>query len=113
VWDAVFPRLNPFARVPVCGLVATHNADAAPAGPDRVPALMTAILRKSLTVRGFIQSEFVDALADEFRARATPWVRDGTLRYRECFADGLRSAPEAFIGMLDGRNFGKTLVRVS
>jgi NADPH-dependent curcumin reductase len=112
VWDAVLPRLNPFARVPVCGLIATYNLGAAPDGPDRAPALMTAVLKKSLTLRGFIQNEFAGALEAEYRERATPWVRDGSLRYRECFADGLRSAPEAFIGMLTGRNFGKLLVRV-
>ncbi len=113
VWDAVFPRLNSFARVPVCGLVASYNATSLPEGPDRVPALMSAILRKSLTVRGFIQSEFAADLMPEFLQRATAWVRDGALRYREDIVDGLENAPEAFIGMLEGRNFGKLLVRVS
>jgi NADPH-dependent curcumin reductase len=112
VWDAVLPRLNTYARVPVCGLVATYNAGSPTAGPDRVPALLTAVLRRSLTLRGFLQNEFAGPLEAEFRERATPWVRDGTLKYRECFADGLRSAPEALIGVLHGRNFGKQLVRV-
>jgi NADPH-dependent curcumin reductase len=113
VWDAVFPRLNQFARVPVCGLVASYNATSPPPGPDQVPALMTAILKRSLTVRGFIQTEFAADLMPEFLERATPWVRDGSLRYREDIVDGLQNAPEAFIGMLEGRNFGKLLVRVS
>ena len=113
VWDAVFPRLNPFARVPVCGLVAMYNATAAPPGPDRTAALMSAILRKSLTVRGFIQSEFAAELMPEFLERATAWVRSGSLQYREDVVDGLENAPEAFIGMLDGKNFGKLLIRVS
>ncbi len=113
VWDAVFPRLNAFARVPVCGLVATYNATAAPPGPDRTAALMFTILRKRLTVRGFIQSEFVAELMPEFLERATAWVRSGTLQYREDVVDGLENAPEAFIGMLDGKNFGKLLIRVS
>lgn len=112
VWDAVFPRLNPFARVPVCGLVAMYNATSLPEGPDRSPLLMSAILRKSLTVRGFIQSEFVAALEAEFLERAGAWVRDGVLKYREDFVDGLENAPEAFIGMLEGHNFGKLIVRV-
>jgi NADPH-dependent curcumin reductase CurA len=111
VWDAVVPRLNQYARVPVCGLIANYNMTSAPEGPDRAPGLMTAVLKKSLTLRGFIQHEFAE-LEGEFRERATPWVREGTLRYRECFTDGLRSAPEAFIGMLTGQNFGKLLVRV-
>lgn len=113
VWDAVFPRLNQFARVPVCGLVASYNATSLPAGPDHLPALMSAILRKSLTVRGFIQTEFARDLMPEFLKRATAWVRDGALQYREDIVDGLENAPEAFIGMLEGRNFGKLLVRVS
>ena len=113
VWDAVFPRLNPFARVPVCGLVAMYNATAEPAGPDRSAALMHAILRKSLTLRGFIQNEFAAELMGEFLERATGWVRDGSLRYKEDIVDGLENAPEAFIGMLDGKNFGKLLIRVS
>jgi NADPH-dependent curcumin reductase len=49
----------------------------------------------------------------EWRALATPWVRDGTLHYREDIMDGLASAPEALVGLLSGRNFGKVLVRVS
>jgi NADPH-dependent curcumin reductase CurA len=113
VWDAVFPRLNKFARVPVCGLVAHYNDTALPPGPDRAAALMSAILRKSLTVRGFIQTDHADALEDEFLARATPWVRDGSLKYREHIVDGLENAPAAFIGMLDGANFGKLIIRVS
>jgi NADPH-dependent curcumin reductase CurA len=113
VWDAVFPRLNKFARIPVCGLVAHYNDTALPPGPDRAAALMSAILRKSLTVRGFIQTDHADALEDEFLARATPWVQDGSLKYREHIVDGLENAPEAFIGMLDGKNFGKLIIKVS
>jgi NADPH-dependent curcumin reductase len=113
VWDAVFPRLNKFARIPVCGLVAHYNDTALPPGPDRATALMSAILRKSLTVRGFIQTDFAGTLEDEFLARATPWVQDGSLKYLEHIVDGLENAPEAFIGMLDGKNFGKLIIRVS
>ena len=113
VWKAVFPRLNPFARVPVCGLIAMYNEPEPPPGPDRTPALLSAILRKSLTIRGFIQSEFAADLTGEFLERATPWVRDGSLQHKEDIVDGLENAPEAFIGMLDGKNFGKLLIRVS
>jgi NADPH-dependent curcumin reductase CurA len=113
VWNAAFPRLNAFARVPVCGLVAHYNDTEPPAGPDRSTALMSTILRKSLTVRGFIQNEFVDSLMGEFLTRATGWVRDGSLKYCEDIVDGLENAPEAFIGMLEGKNFGKLIVRVS
>jgi NADPH-dependent curcumin reductase CurA len=113
VWDAVFPLLNDFARIPVCGLIGHYNATELPAGPDRTPVLMSAILRKRLTLRGFIQTEFVAELMGEFLERATGWVRDGSLQYKEHVVDGLENAPEAFIGMLDGTNFGKLLIRVS
>jgi NADPH-dependent curcumin reductase len=113
VWDAVFPRLNGFARVPVCGLVAHYNEHEPPSTPDRMPGLMSAILRKSLTVRGFIRNEFAGQLMPEFLQRATPWVRDGELKYLEHIVDGLENAPEAFIGMLEGKNFGKLIIRVS
>jgi NADPH-dependent curcumin reductase len=112
VWDAVFPRLNQFARVPVCGLVASYNMTELPDGPDRTPLLLTAILKKSLTVRGFIVSDFMAELQPEFLQRALPWVRDGSLSCREDIVEGLENAPEAFIGMLEGRNFGKLLVRL-
>ena len=113
VWDAVFPRLNQFGRVPLCGLIANYNMSSLPEGPDRTPLLMRAILTKSLTVRGFIVSDYMASHQPEFLQRAAPWVRDGSLRCREDIVDGLENAPEAFIGMLEGRNFGKLLVRVS
>jgi len=113
VWDAVLPRLNKFARVPVCGLVAHYNDTRAPEGPDRAPGLMRHVLNKSLLIRGFIQDEFAREHTRAFLSEATPWVREGRLRYREDVTEGLENAPEAFIGMLRGRNFGKTLVKVS
>ena len=113
VWEAVLPRLNTYARIPVCGLVAHYNDTELPPGPDRSSALMSAILRKSLTVRGFIQNEFVDSLMGEFLSRATGWVQDGSLKYCEDIVDGLENAPEAFIGMLEGKNFGKLIIKVS
>jgi NADPH-dependent curcumin reductase CurA len=63
-------------------------------------------------VRGFIVSDFMASHQPEFLQRAAPWVLDGSLRCREDIVDGLENAPEAFIGMLEGRNFGKLLVRV-
>lgn len=113
VWKAVFPLLNSFARVPVCGLIAQYNQSVEDApGPDRLPMTMRDILTKSLTVRGFIQREFVDQFP-QFQREAAGWIADGSLRYREDIVDGLENAPQAFIGLLEGKNFGKLLVRVS
>ncbi|MGW4090681.1 NADP-dependent oxidoreductase [Nocardia sp. NPDC004750] len=113
VADAVYPLLNTHARVPVCGLIANYNATGSPEGPDRLPAYYSRILTKSLTVRGFIQSEFVRELYPEFLREMGEWVADGRVRYREDVVSGLAAAPEAFIGMLEGRNFGKLVVRVA
>jgi NADPH-dependent curcumin reductase CurA len=112
VLEAVVPLLNTYARVPVCGLVSGYNATALPDGPDRWPWFMGQVLTRSLTVRGFIQSEFVESHGRDFVKDMTSWVADGSVRYREDVAEGLESAPEAFVGMLRGKNFGKQLVRV-
>ncbi len=111
VWEAVFPLLNPFARVPVCGLIAQYNATDLPPGPNMVPALMRSILSNRLSLRGFIVSDFA-AQGAEFRRDVAGWIREGRIRYREDIVDGLAQAPQAFIGLLKGRNFGKLLVRV-
>jgi NADPH-dependent curcumin reductase CurA len=111
VWDAVFPLLNDFARVPVCGLVSQYNATSLPQGLDRTPMLMRAILSKRLTLRGFIVRDFA-AQSSDFARDVGAWLRAGQIRYKEDVTDGLERAPEAFIGMLKGRNFGKTLVRI-
>ncbi len=113
VWDAVLPLLNSFARVPVCGLVAGYNATGLPPGPDRSPALLQAVLSKSLTLRGFIQNEFAPTMFADFLRDMGAWVREGKVTYREDVTDGLDNAPAAFTGMLEGKNFGKTLVKVA
>ena len=106
VQAAVFPRLRDFARMAMCGMVAEYN-DAEPApGPSLMP-----VVRKRLRIEGFIVSDQYDRMA-EWRAFAIPRVLDGSLRYREDVVDGLEHAPEAFIGLLAGRNFGKLVVRV-
>ncbi|WP_104107564.1 NADP-dependent oxidoreductase [Nocardioides sp. 616] len=112
VFDAVSRRLNKFARIPVCGLVANYNATSAPQGPDQLPGFMGRVLSLSLTIRGFIQDEFVAEHEADFVREMSAWVADGSVRYREHVVDGLDNAPEAFRGMLSGRNFGKTVVRV-
>ncbi|MNL76173.1 NADPH-dependent curcumin reductase [compost metagenome] len=73
---------------------------------------MRAILRKSLTIRGFIQREFADQRPDFYR-EASAWISNGRLKYREDIVEGLENAPNAFIGLLDGKNFGKLIVRVA
>jgi NADPH-dependent curcumin reductase len=110
VFEAVFPLLNNFARVPVCGLIAHYN-DRQAAEPKWAGAMMFAVLTKRLTIRGFIVSDFAARRAD-FLRDMSGWVREGKVKYKEFVTDGLDSAPGAFMGLLKGANFGKQLVRV-
>ena len=112
VWDAVLPLLNRYGRIPVCGLVAHYN-EGKPAGGSPVAETMLTVLRRSLLIRGFINTEFATDHYDSFLKELRPLVRSGDIRYREDIAEGLEAAPGAFIDMLAGRNFGKTLVRIS
>ncbi|MEO8241327.1 MAG: NADP-dependent oxidoreductase [bacterium] len=112
IFNAALPLLNPFGRVPVCGTIAGYNATDLPPGPDRSPLLMRSILTRSLTFRGFIVSEFA-ADADEFHRKMAHWLASGAVKYREDVTDGLDNMVATFIGMLEGKNFGKTLIKLS
>jgi NADPH-dependent curcumin reductase CurA len=109
VWQAVLPLLNTFARVPVCGLIAQYS-DTKNDGADFLPATMRAVLTKSLTLRGFINYEFADEHYPAFLKKVSQGILDGTITYREDVYKDLGNAPQAFIGMLRGENFGKVLV---
>ncbi|MGE5156905.1 MAG: NADP-dependent oxidoreductase [Gemmatimonas sp.] len=110
VFEAVFPLLNTFARVPVCGLIAHYN-DTEAKPPKWAANLMRAVLTKRLTLRGFIVSDFA-VRHDDFLRDMSQWVREGKVKYKEFVTEGLDSAPGALIGLLKGANFGKQLVRV-
>src|SRR5262249_34442444 len=111
VFDAVLPLLNPFARIPVCGLIAHYNATELPPGPDRVPTLLMTTLVKRLTFRGFIVSDFA-AQFPQFLTDVSAWLKEGRIKYREDITDGLENAPRELIGLLKGENFGKKIIRV-
>ena len=113
VFDAVLPLLNTKARVPVCGLIAGYNAEKLPEGPDKSPLLMGTILKKRIRMQGFIVFEDYGPRLGEFLAKMGPWVAEGKLKYREDVVSGLEKAPGAFIGLLEGRNFGKLIVQIS
>jgi len=82
-------------------------------GADQLPDTMRAILTKSLTVRGFINYHFASEYYDAFQREVSAGIANGRIRYREDFVEGLENTPKAFIGMLEGRNFGKLIVRVN
>ncbi|GGC47698.1 NADP-dependent oxidoreductase [Chelatococcus reniformis] len=112
VWDAVFPRLNNFARIPLCGLIAHYNDTETPKGPDRLPGFMRQALTKRLALRGFIVSDFASD-GPAFERDVSQWIREGKIKHREDIVEGLDKAPEAFIGLLKGANLGKLLVKVA
>jgi len=91
----------------MCGMVAEYNDTEPRPGPN----LMTAV-RKRLRIQGFIVSDRWERFG-EYRAMAAPLVRKGELKYREDIMEGLDRAPEAFIGLLQGRNFGKLLIKMA
>ncbi|CNB22239.1 NADP-dependent oxidoreductase [Yersinia intermedia] len=113
VFDAVLPLLNPRARIPVCGLIARYNDTGLPDGPDRLPLLQSIILRKRIRMQGFIIFDDYGHLFGDFLQQMTQWVDQGKIKFREDLVDGLENAPQAFIGLLEGKNFGKLVIRVS
>jgi NADPH-dependent curcumin reductase CurA len=113
VFDAVLRLLNVGARVPVCGLVSRYNATKLPNGPDRTSVLMGTILVKRIKVQGFIIFDDYGHRYDEFTNAMSEMLTTGKIHYREQVIEGLENAPEAFIGMLEGRNFGKLVIKVN
>jgi hypothetical protein len=106
VQAAVFPRLNDFGRMIMCGMISEYNDVEPRPGPSLV-----SVVRKRLKVQGFIVSDNA-GLRPEYLALAAPLVRGGELKYREDIVEGIDNAPAAFIGLLQGRNFGKLIVKL-
>lgn len=109
----VLPLLNPFARMPVCGVAAWYNLAGLPDGPDMAPAIMGAILRMKVKVQGFIIFDnFGPETYQAFARDMTGWLKEGSVQYKEQIVDGLENAPTALYDLLEGRNFGKMVVRI-
>ncbi len=115
VLEAVMPLMNDFGRIPICGMIAWYNAGDLGAGATQpglsAPGLWRNILVKYLSVNGFIISNHWDRFP-EFLAQIGPRVAAGEIAYLEDIAEGLENAPEAFMGLLKGRNVGKQIVKV-
>lgn len=112
VLQAVVPLLNIGARIPVCGLIAWYNLAGLPPDPDFTPVLMRRVLTQRLKVQGFIVSDHGKRSGD-FARDVSGWLKAGKMKYREDVIDGLEHAPQALIGLLQGSNFGKLVIRVS
>ncbi|PJC18018.1 MAG: NADP-dependent oxidoreductase, partial [Comamonadaceae bacterium CG_4_9_14_0_8_um_filter_60_18] len=105
ILDAVLLRMNAFGRIAVCGMIAGYNGEPLPLTN---PAL---ILVSRLKVQGFIVSEHMEVWPEALKELGT-LVATGKLRPRESVAPGIAAAPEAFLGLLKGKNFGKQLVKL-
>lgn len=112
IWQAVLPLLNKFARVPVCGLISQYNGVSAEDLKNSLAATMFQVLSKSLTLRGFINFDFLDYYPD-FLTQVGNAMRSGKIKYREDIVKGIENAPRAFIGLLEGHNFGKLIIKIN
>ncbi|MEC7258003.1 MAG: NADP-dependent oxidoreductase, partial [Pseudomonadota bacterium] len=112
---AVLPLMNRFGRIPICGMIAWYNAGGLGAGAQDQdvtgPKLWRSILVKFLSVNGFIISNHFDRMG-EFLTTVGPKVASGDVAYVEDIAEGLESAPDAFMAMLKGGNTGKQIVKL-
>ena len=114
--DAVIPLMNQFGRIPVCGMISWYNtgnmgADAG-SNKDKLPKLWRSILVKQLSVNGFIITNHWD-LYGQFLREVGPMVASGQIAYEEDIVETLENAPNAFIGLLSGKNVGKLIVKVA
>ena len=107
VSDVVLTNLNPYARVAVCGTIATYN-DTEPA---LSPSILPLVVYKFLTIRGFLIADFA-ARFPEGLAQLAAWLKQGKLTYAETIVEGFHRLPEAFIGLFEGQNEGKMIVKV-
>jgi len=106
VFAAVLKVINRGARIPLCGMISEYNTTSDPGGPNLRPLLVQRAM-----IKGFIVSDHFDRFP-VFLKDVTPLVRNGNIKYREDIIDGLDAAPSALIGLFEGKNFGKMLVRV-
>ena len=108
IFHAVFERLNNFGRVAFCGAIAEYQDTEPMAGPRK----MFTIVQRRLTLQGYIISDHV-SLMNDFVNEVGGLLKEGRLKARETVVDGLASAPQAFLGLLKGENFGKLVVKVA
>jgi len=108
ITDAVLMQLNVHARVGICGQISQYNN----AKPEMGPRLLGMLIVARAKVQGFLVSDYAPRFAEGLQAMAG-WMRDGKLQYREQFEEGIENAPKAFLGLLEGKNTGKQLVRIS
>lgn len=113
VLDAVLPLLNLGARVPVCGFIAHYNSSSPSSREDLRAQLLATVLQKRVRMQGFIILDHYADRFEQFRSDMGQWLAAGRVKLREDRVNGLEQAPSAFIGLLEGNNFGKLIVDVA
>ena len=108
ITDAAMMRINERARLVICGQISQYNAET----PEMGPRNLFQFIRMRARMEGFLVFDYADRYAEAL-AELGPWVAEGKIKYREDVSDGLESAPKAFIGLLQGKNFGKQLVHIA
>jgi NADPH-dependent curcumin reductase CurA len=106
--EAAIGALRTYGRAALCGAISHYNSTQPPPGPRNLALAVT----KRLTLRGYIIFDHMDRFRD-FMSEVGPWLADGRIRTRETIVDGIENAPRAFIGLLNGDNVGKMLVRTT
>ena len=106
ILEAVLQNINLGARIPLVGLISQYNAENPPPGPNLMPLLV-----KRALIQGFLVGDYQQR-HEEFMNDMSQWLLAGKLKYREDIVQGLQNAPSAFIGLLQGENFGKLIVQV-
>ncbi|WP_367110267.1 NADP-dependent oxidoreductase [uncultured Psychrobacter sp.] len=108
LFDAVFANINRHGRIAICGQIAEYNADNPPKGPRP----MHTLIKKSARMEGFVVFDFSDEFEDA-KKQIAKWYNDDELIYRENLIEGFENIPSAFIGLFEGENIGKQMVKVS
>ena len=106
--DAVISNIAIGGRIAICGQISLYNLEEAPMGPRMGGALLI----NQASMQGFLVFQFKSQYLDGL-IRLSDWVRKGSLKYKEDIIDGIENAPKAFIGMMNGNNFGKLLIRLN
>lgn len=107
ILEAVLQQINLGTRIPLVGLISQYNAENPPPGPNLMPLLV-----KRALIKGFLVGDYQQRQA-EFVNDVSQWLQEGKLKYKEDVVEGLENASHAFIGLLQGKNFGKLIVKVS
>jgi NADPH:quinone reductase len=105
--DAVLANINKYARIPICGAISLYNETKAPIGPRIQPLILT----RSALMRGFIVSDFSDKFPVAIKQLAS-WLKEAKLTYSETIVEGFDQIPQAFLGLFDGKNEGKMIVKI-